>query len=137
MAMKGTLEYQYNDGGRSRYYNAKDVGDCAVRAAAIASGKDYKEVYNLFKSVEGRSPRNGVKKTTSKKVLAMLGGEWVPCMKVGSGCKVHLAPNEIPMKGKIVVAVTRHLCAVIDGVINDTFDPSRDGTRCVYGYWKF
>jgi hypothetical protein len=24
---------------------------------------------------------------------------------------------------------------VIDGVIHDTFDPSRGGTRCVYGYW--
>jgi hypothetical protein len=25
---------------------------------------------------------------------------------------------------------------VIDGVVNDTFDPSREGTRCVYGYYK-
>lgn len=22
------------------------------------------------------------------------------------------------------------------GMVHDTFDPSRDGTRCVYGYWK-
>ncbi len=29
----------------------------------------------------------------------------------------------------------RHYTAVIDGVINDTHDPSREGTRCVYGYW--
>jgi len=26
--------------------------------------------------------------------------------------------------------------AVIDGVINDTYDCSREGTRCVYGYWE-
>jgi hypothetical protein len=25
--------------------------------------------------------------------------------------------------------------AVIDGVIHDTYDPSRDGKRCVYGYF--
>jgi hypothetical protein len=31
--------------------------------------------------------------------------------------------------------VSKHYCAVIDGVIHDTSDPSRDGTRCVYGYW--
>ena len=23
-----------------------------------------------------------------------------------------------------------------DGVVHDTYDPSRDGTRCVYGYWR-
>lgn len=26
-------------------------------------------------------------------------------------------------------------CVTRDGVIRDTHDPSRDGTRCVYGYW--
>ena len=25
---------------------------------------------------------------------------------------------------------------MIDGVIHDTYDPTRGGTRCVYGYWK-
>jgi hypothetical protein len=25
---------------------------------------------------------------------------------------------------------------VIDGVIHDTHDCSRGGTRCVYGYWR-
>ena len=31
--------------------------------------------------------------------------------------------------------LSRHMCAVIDGVIHDTYDPSRDGTRAVYGYY--
>ena len=135
--VENALDYRYNDGGRSKYFTAQSVGDCAVRAAAIASGKDYKEVYNLFKTIGGKTPRNGVTKETSKKVMKLLGGKWTPCMKIGSGCKVHLVKNEIPMKGRIVVSVTKHLCAVIDGVINDTYDPSRDGTRCVYGYWVF
>jgi len=26
---------------------------------------------------------------------------------------------------------------VIDGVLHDTHDCSRDGTRCVYGYWLY
>ena len=38
--------------------------------------------------------------------------------------------------GRLIVAVSRHYCAVIDGVIHDLYDPSRNGTRCVYGYWK-
>jgi len=33
-------------------------------------------------------------------------------------------------------SVWRHLTAVIDGVIHDTHDPSRDGTRSVYGYYS-
>jgi len=34
-----------------------------------------------------------------------------------------------------VVACSKHYTAVIDGVIHDTHDPSRDGTRAVYGYY--
>ena len=41
------LAFQYNDGGRSRYFKAQKVGDCVTRAFAIATGKDYKEVYDF------------------------------------------------------------------------------------------
>jgi hypothetical protein len=34
------------------------------------------------------------------------------------------------------VSREQHAVAVIDGVIRDTFDPSRDGSRCVYGYYQ-
>lgn len=132
-----TLTLKINDGGRAKYFKAQHVDDCAVRAAAIAANLDYKEAYNLFKTIGGETPRNGVKRETCRKVMQILGGKWVPCMKIGSGCKVHLAPNEIPMTGRLIVSLSGHLCAVIDGVINDTFDPSRGGTRCVYGYWIF
>ncbi len=131
------LEYKYNDGGRSKYYRAKNVGDCVVRATAIATGRDYKEIYNIFKEAIGGSPRNGVSKKICRQVIGQLGGRWVTCMKIGSGCKVHLAPNEIPMDKRIIVSLSKHLVAVINGVINDTYEPSRDGERCVYGYWIF
>jgi hypothetical protein len=39
--------------------------------------------------------------------------------------QVPLADGELPM-GRLVVAVSKHYTAVIDG---NTFDPSRDGTR--------
>ena len=38
--------------------------------------------------------------------------------------------------GKLVVNVSKHSTAVIDGVIHDNHDPSRAGTRCVYGYFR-
>ena len=56
-------------------------------------------------------------------------------MKVGSGCRVHLRPGELP-KGRLVVAVSKHYTAVIDGSVHDIGDPCRGGMRCVYGYWR-
>lgn len=44
----GTEYWKFvSNGGRSKFFKAKEVGDCAVRATAIASGRDYKEIYNL------------------------------------------------------------------------------------------
>ena len=56
-------------------------------------------------------------------------------MQIGSGCTVHLRDGELPM-GRLLVSVSKHLVAVIDGVIHDLSDPSRNGTRCVYGFWQ-
>lgn len=130
------------DGGRSKYFQGHSPGDCVTRAIAIVTGLDYKVVYDeLNKTVKSQrtkykgSSRNGHYKETYDKYLKSLGYTWVPTMKIGSGCKVHLKEEELP-KGKIICRCSKHLVAVIDGVIHDTFDPSRDGTRCVYGYYK-
>lgn len=131
------LEFNYNDGGRSAYFRADKVGDCVVRAVAIATGRDYKDIYDLFKTAARKTPRDGVSKEVCRKVIESLGGKWVACMKIGTGCSTHLAADEIPMTGRIIASVSKHLTAVIDGVINDTYDPSRGGTRCVYGYYQF
>jgi len=56
-------------------------------------------------------------------------------MQIGSGCRVHLRADDLPA-GRLIVKVTHHLVAVIDGVIHDTHNCSRGGTRCVYGYWR-
>jgi hypothetical protein len=63
----------------------------------------------------------------------MLDWNWTPTMAIGSGCKVHLRDGELPM-GRIVVSVPD--VAVVDGVVQDTHDCSRRGTRCVYGYFS-
>lgn len=131
------MKYVFNDGGRAKYFKAAKVSDCVVRAIAIATQKDYKDVYDEIADVCGYTPRNGVYKRDAKKVIESLGGKWVSTMRVGSGCKVHLRDGEVPMKGRIICNCSGHVVAVIDGVINDTHDPSRGGTRCVYGYWTF
>ena len=129
------MRFVYDDGGRSKYYKADRVGDCVVRAIANATGRDYKEVYNDLKVANGgKSCRNGTPKAVSRKYLADQGFKWVATMKPGSGCKVHLRESELP-KGTLIVKVSKHLTCVKDGVIYDTYDCSRDGMRCVYGYW--
>ena len=55
-------------------------------------------------------------------------------MFIGQGCKVHLKKSELPA-GTLLVSCSKHITVVIEGVLNDTYDCSRKGTRCVYGYW--
>lgn len=140
------MKWVYDDGGRSKYFKAESVGDCVCRAVAIATGKDYKEVYDDINTLAknertGRrkkgksSARNVVYKATIRKLMESYGWQWHPTMLVGQGCKVHLRDGELP-SGRIVVNLSKHVTCVIDGVIHDTYDPSREGTRCVYGYWQ-
>jgi hypothetical protein len=136
----------YDDGGRKDSGFVGSTGDCVTRAISIATKKPYIEVYNdinklcnsnQFRKVKGNSSsRTGVYKRVYKKYLEDFGFKWKPLMLIGQGCKVHLKADELP-KGTIICSVSKHLVTVIDGVIHDTHDCSRNGTRCVYGYyWK-
>lgn len=129
------MEFISNDGGRSQYFKG-DVGDCVCRAIAIVTKKDYKEVYDTIKEVTKENPRNGLTKKATKKACEYFGGVWHATMSIGSGCKVHLREDELP-KGKLICNLSGHVTCVIDGAIYDTYDPSRGGNRCVYGFWKF
>jgi len=164
----------FNDGGRAAAGYRGRAGDCVVRSIAIASGRPYKEVYDAlshgartqrptkYSKVKPSSARDGVETSRRwfKDYMASIGFCWVPTMKIGSGCRVHLDAAELP-SGRLVVVVSNHYTAVIDGVIHDTFDPRREvyctepyrepmpagywtndhvtmdhiKRRCVYGIW--
>lgn len=127
------MAFKFNDGGRSNYFKG-ETRDCVTRAIAIADERDYKKVYNELFELAGKSPRNGVQKKIYHKYLLNHGWQWKACMHIGSGCKVHLIPDELP-KGRLIVRLSRHIAAVINGVLHDTYDCTRNGTRCVYGYY--
>lgn len=140
------MEFIYHDGGRAAAGYKGDSGDCVVRAIAIATGIPYQQIYdelNLLGKSERiskrrkvkSSSRDGVYKSTTKKYLEAKGWKWVPTMFIGSGCKVHLKKDELP-SDVLIVKVSKHVCAVVFGVIYDKFDPSRNETRCVYGYYQ-
>jgi hypothetical protein len=169
------MRFIYDDGGREAAGFKGKAGDCVARAVAIASGRPYVEVYAALANGAGRerrsrgkTARNGihVRRKWFKDYMRLLGATWTPTMRIGQGCTTHLVAGELPL-GRLVVQVSKHYTAVIDGEIHDTHDPSADrGTtiycpgysghlprgavllsngnghayspqRCVYGYWRF
>ena len=106
------MKWVWDDGGRAAAGFRGLAGDCVCRAIAIASGQDYRVVYNAInKYAQGGYPLRR------------------------RGLRSSARTGELP-GGRLVVNCSRHLTAVIDGVVHDIFDPSRDGTRCVYGFWQ-
>lgn len=140
------MRFEYNDGGRAAAGYKGEAGDCGARAIAIATRRPYQEVYDAINVLAKRerrgkrkrkisTARDGVYVQTMHRYMEQIGWEWVPTMRIGSGCTVHMREDELPA-GRLILRVSKHYCAVIDGIICDTYDPSREGTRCVYGYWK-
>ena len=142
------MKFVYSTAGRELYFERQRVGDCVVRAISNATGIDYLEVYKgineeASKEHESKrkrrrsSARDGVYTGTAKRYIERkLGWIWVPCMTIGSGCQVHLTEDELPAKGNLIINLSKHFTCVKDGVLYDTYDCSRNGTRCVYGYWR-
>ena len=146
--------FKFNDGGREAAGYKGKANDCVCRAIAIITGKPYQEVYDALadgnanqrqakhngrkSSVGSRTARSGI--MTNRKwfdnYMVQNSFVWTPTMLIGQGCKVHLKADELP-KGKLVVSVSRHMVAVIDGVVNDIYDCTRNGRRCVYGYYTY
>ncbi|WP_071288804.1 hypothetical protein [Mycolicibacterium llatzerense] len=105
----------------------------------------YREVFDLIvdyaadeRPTKGRrrlsDPLNGVHAPLIRRMLADLGWHWFPLMGIGTGTLFHLRPDELP--GDTVIAkCSGHIVTVIDGVVHDTYDPSRRCSRCVYGIW--
>jgi hypothetical protein len=144
--------FEFNDGGRLDAGFVGSAGDCVVRSIAIAANLPYRQVYEDLKlanaayadskndrlarrlSIKGSSPRNGNHRKVFHNYILNLGFKWIPTMAVGKGCQVHLRSNELP-HGVLIVKLSKHLSAIVNGVIQDTHDPSRAGQRCVYGYY--
>lgn len=145
------IPFRQDDGGRSAAGYKGKAGDCVCRSIAIAARLPYNEVYETLaegnqtqrksrhstKRDHHRTAREGifVQRKWFKDYMFSLGFTWTPTMGIGTGCKVHLRQGELP-PGRLVVSLSGHYCAVIDGVVHDTYLEDRGGTRCVYGYWK-
>lgn len=133
--MNGFIEH---DGGRAAAgYRGRGRRDCVVRAIAIAAQLPYRHVVDALNErtcLLVCVTKTGVHRDVYESYLFELGWRWTPTMKIGSGCTVHLVAEELP-SGRVIASVSRHLVAVIDGVVYDNHNPVRGGKRCVYGYY--
>jgi hypothetical protein len=146
------MTHVFNDGGRSAAGFRGKTGDCVARSICIITGRPYAEVYAEVAKINAAMPKtkrrkkgkvgsetaaHGIytKSALFKRYMVEHGFVWTPTIRIGSGCLMHLRASELP-RGRIIAKVSRHYVAVIDGVINDTYDCSREGTRCVYGIWR-
>lgn len=135
----------YSDGGRWKYvgkgkpFKSWRADDCVIRAVCNATGMDYMDAYSKLFDVtrkHGYSPNQGVTKADTKRLIEkVVGWEWHPLMGIGTGCKVHLRGSELP-SGVAILSCSGHLTCSKDGVVYDSYDCTRGGTRCVYGYWS-
>lgn len=138
-----------DDGGRKAAgFTGTAPGDCGARALAIAAQRPYREVYDLINLWAKRerpnarrarsNARTGVHSDTMRRMIAaeFPGASWTATTTIGSGTTTHLRADELPA-GRIIVRVSRHYAAMVDGVLRDSHDCTRDGTRAVYGYWTF
>jgi len=139
--MGGAL-FCYDDGGRAAAGFQGKARDCVARAIAIAMRWPYEDVYRelareaaLDPPLRRRNhPRTGLHQMTVQRFLHRLGWRWTQAPPM-SPRAVRLRPEELPA-GRLIVALSSHVCAVIDGVIYDTYDCSRGGRCRVYGYWS-
>lgn len=115
----------------NRHYK---VGDCVIRAFAVAADIKWIEAFDIL--VENARKTYNVPNGQSnyEKVFENYGFER-KSVKVVKGkkrmtledfCKKH-------KKGNFIVAVANHLTAVVDGVCYDNWNPAN---KCVYVYYE-
>jgi hypothetical protein len=157
----GRCKWVKDDGGRSRSDVSRggedEAGDCAVRSIAIATQKPYREVHDALtvatvhhvanaKDGWGKLARrrggvrvfhadHGVHRDISSPYLKSLGWKYTSTEELPRGKGIHLRADELP-PGRLIVQIRRHLTAVIDGVIHDTYDCSDEGRCRILGYWS-
>lgn len=133
------MKYQYNDGGRSKYFKGK-TGDCVCRSFAITLNRDYKEIYNELKELAKNI--KPFKRKTKKHLKNIENWNQESGLLVRQGFPIELAEyfldnlqefrikrigackldSEKLQKGNFIVFVRRHFVSIIDGVLQDTWD---------------
>ena len=131
------LPYIYNDAGRKQS-RPKETLDCTVRALAISTNTDYVVAHDFLKE-RGRKCRKTFLFPKKRSNDCALGYEfvWMPFPLLCG--KRRMSPERFARKfstGVYICKTTKHVYAVVDGVINDTEKIDWFDGKCVYGCWE-
>jgi hypothetical protein len=131
------MKFIYDDGGREAagWGQSETQGDCVCRAVAIASGLSYVTIHKgltvsaggYHRGIQRGNAEHGIDTNTPKMRMFMhtldkRGFDWVA------------KPTSLPTTGRLVVLVSKHAFAVVDGVIHDTYVGTPHSSP-VQGYW--
>lgn len=114
------VDYKYNDGGRSESgFKGNRASDCVVRATAIITQTEYREMYDDYayinKKTHGkRTARGGMPVDVSSQVLKVLGFERAKAFPT--------ITETYEQYGDCLIFIPRHALAVVNGVVHDTWD---------------
>ena len=133
------IDYQYDDGGREAAGYRGRTGDCVVRAIAVCARQDYRAVYltmaeqmkrngyaasgNAY-AIRERSRRAPRRKgqisarRVQDRVLELYGFRKV---RLPAGARPTFTEAHRRF-GDCIVGTTKHVAAVVDGALRDTFD---------------
>ena len=148
------MEYIKDDGGRAEagFKGKGGVGDCVTRAIVLAGGYDYREVYDELaerrevwveksrsrvarREAASKKPKrtasHGMPHPVWKRYLEERGWTKQSVMGIGTGTRMW-SDETLPATGTYIVQTRRHLIAVVDGVLRDTWDSRGRG---VYSLW--
>ena len=94
----------------------------SARALAILSERDYSECYKALASANKmycgrRSARNGIHKKVIDEVFAQFNLRKV---KLSRSKPTYSEAHE--QHGDCIVSTAKHVCAIVDGALHDTFD---------------
>ena len=113
-----------NDGGRSIYHRCDrkmdNAGDCVIRACAIALKMDYLDVK---KQLFARAIENGFMPNSEQTYEPfLLEHGWIKNSPMKNSKNRKFQLGMMPVECDMIVRMSKHLVAVVDGVVNDTWD---------------
>ena len=113
-----------------RYHNAnphkRRIDDCVLRAMSILTNKSWNEVYNELSNL---ASYDGLMIDSVEFVEKYLDSKYL--RSCHDSKTVEEFAKEFP-KGKYAITMNGHITALIDGIIYDTFDPSKRIMRCAW-----
>jgi len=133
------IDYRFDDGGRAAAGYRGRTGDCVVRAIAICAGEDYRAVYMTMAdymkrngyAASGNAHATRERNRKAPRRRGQLGARRVQdrVLEAYGFRRVRLPAGERPTLtgahhryGDCIAGTTRHMAAIVDGALRDTFD---------------